>query len=267
MRLAIPPASFTSLLGPSGCGKTTTLRMIAGFEQPTEGDILLAGRPIAGVPPYHRNVNTVFQHYALFPHMDVAQNVGYGLRQRKVGRVEEQHRVEEALTTSDVSVLMRDGVIQQQGVPGELYDRPSNAFVASFIGVSNFIPAHLVEHDRGTARAIVETARGLRLVGHITDPDATIEAGQAVTVAVRPERLRVERSDGDAAPDGGWTAIAGHIRQGTYLGDQTEFRITTDHVGELVARHQNSSGASTGLGPGDSVVIRWHEEANLILAG
>ena len=90
-------ATFYSLLGPSGCGKTTTLRMIAGFEQPTEGEILLAGQPIAGVPPYQRNVNTVFQHYALFPHMDVAQNVGYGLRQRKVGKAEEERRVAEAL--------------------------------------------------------------------------------------------------------------------------------------------------------------------------
>ena len=71
--------------------------MIAGFEQPTEGEILLAGRPIAGVPPYQRNVNTVFQHYALFPHMDVAQNVGYGLRQQKVGKAEERRRVGEAL--------------------------------------------------------------------------------------------------------------------------------------------------------------------------
>ncbi|MEO5940758.1 MAG: ATP-binding cassette domain-containing protein, partial [Candidatus Limnocylindrales bacterium] len=97
MHLAIPAASFTSLLGPSGCGKTTTLRMIAGFEQPTEGEILLAGRPIAGVPPYQRNVNTVFQHYALFPHMDVAQNVGYGLRQRKVPKSDETRRVGEAL--------------------------------------------------------------------------------------------------------------------------------------------------------------------------
>jgi spermidine/putrescine transport system ATP-binding protein len=97
MNLEIPSGSFTSLLGPSGCGKTTTLRMIAGFEQPTEGEILLAGRPIAGVPPYHRNVNTVFQHYALFPHMNVAQNVGYGLRQKKVGKTEETRRVDEAL--------------------------------------------------------------------------------------------------------------------------------------------------------------------------
>ena len=71
--------------------------MIAGFEQPTEGEILLAGQPIAGVPPYRRNVNTVFQHYALFPHMNVAQNVGYGLRQKKVGKDEERRRVGEAL--------------------------------------------------------------------------------------------------------------------------------------------------------------------------
>ena len=97
MDLAIEHGEFYSLLGPSGCGKTTTLRMIAGFEQPTEGDIYLAGQPIAGVPPYQRQVNTVFQHYALFPHMDVAQNVGYGLRQRKVDKKEEDRRVAEAL--------------------------------------------------------------------------------------------------------------------------------------------------------------------------
>ena len=91
--LASRAARSTRSSGPSGCGKTTTLRMIAGFEQPTEGEILLAGQPIAGVPPYQRNVNTVFQHYALFPHMDVAQNVGYGLRQRKVAKAEEGRRV------------------------------------------------------------------------------------------------------------------------------------------------------------------------------
>ena len=97
MNLHIARGEFYSLLGPSGCGKTTTLRMIAGFEQPTEGEILLAGQPIAGVPPYKRNVNTVFQHYALFPHMDVARNVGYGLRQTKVGKSEEARRVSDAL--------------------------------------------------------------------------------------------------------------------------------------------------------------------------
>jgi spermidine/putrescine transport system ATP-binding protein len=92
--------SFYSLLGPSGCGKTTSLRLIAGFEQPTEGEIDIAGRPVAGVPSYRRDVNTVFQHYALFPHMDVATNVGYGLRQRrpKVSKEEMTRRVSEAMS-------------------------------------------------------------------------------------------------------------------------------------------------------------------------
>jgi spermidine/putrescine transport system ATP-binding protein len=97
MDVEIRRGAFYSLLGPSGCGKTTTLRMIAGFEQPTEGEVYIGGQPVAGVPPFRRNVNTVFQHYALFPHMDVARNVGYGLRQRGIKGEEERRRVAEAL--------------------------------------------------------------------------------------------------------------------------------------------------------------------------
>jgi putative spermidine/putrescine transport system ATP-binding protein len=85
------------MLGPSGSGKTTTLRMIAGFEQPTSGRILLHGRDVTGVPPFDRDVNTVFQDYALFPHMNVADNVGYGLMVRKVDRGEREKRVTDAL--------------------------------------------------------------------------------------------------------------------------------------------------------------------------
>jgi spermidine/putrescine transport system ATP-binding protein len=347
MDLAIPAASFTSLLGPSGCGKTTTLRMIAGFEQPTEGEILLAGRPIAGVPPYQRNVNTVFQHYALFPHMDVAQNVGYGLRQRKVAKAEETRRVaealdlvrltgygrrrtwemsggqqqrvalaralvnrptvllldeplgaldlklrkemqlelkalqqevgitfvyvthdqEEALTMSDMIVVMRDGVIQQTGVPDELYERPTNRFVSDFIGTSNFVPATIVAFDAATGRATVRTAQDLVTSGHLTDRDASPAIGTAVTIAVRPERVEVVGADAARAEPTGWTQVDGRVLQGTYLGDQTEYRIRTDHVGEIIARRQNSAGAggALGAGPGDPVVVRWHEDANLIL--
>jgi spermidine/putrescine transport system ATP-binding protein len=347
MDLAIPAASFTSLLGPSGCGKTTTLRMIAGFEQPTEGEILLAGRPIAGVPPYQRNVNTVFQHYALFPHMDVAQNVGYGLRQRKVGKADEKRRVgealdlvrlggyggrriwemsggqqqrvalaralvnrptvllldeplgaldlklrkemqlelkslqqevgitfvyvthdqEEALTMSDMIVVMRDGVIQQQGAPDELYERPTNRFVSDFIGTSNFIRGTLAAFDASTGRATVRTDRDLTVVGHLTDPNASPESGAAVTIAVRPERVDVVAADTAALDGAGWTQLDGRVVQGTYLGDQTEYRIQTDHAGELLARRQNAAGAggALGAGPGDPVVVRWHEDANLIL--
>ena len=350
MELRIARGEFYSLLGPSGCGKTTTLRMIAGFEQPTEGEILLAGKSIAGVPAFKRNVNTVFQHYALFPHMDVARNVGYGLRQRKVGKDEEKRRVaealslvrlsgyesrrtwemsggqqqrvalaralvnhptvllldeplgaldlklrkemqlelkalqrevgitfvyvthdqEEALTMSDVIVVMKDGRIQQQGGPEELYERPQNRFVADFLGSSNFLPAKIVAFDTATRMATVRSERGLVLRGKVTDPTATPAIDDDVTVATRPERLEVRSADDVDTHDGAaaWTGVPGRISQGTYLGDHTEYRIATDLAGELIVRRQNTQGTqhSLGAGPGDPVVAIWHEDANLILA-
>jgi spermidine/putrescine transport system ATP-binding protein len=95
--LQIKDGEFFSLLGPSGCGKTTTLRMIAGFEQPTSGQISIHGQQVAGVPAHRRPVNTVFQSYALFPHMTVAQNVAFGLEMQKVPGAEIKRRVAEAL--------------------------------------------------------------------------------------------------------------------------------------------------------------------------
>ena len=350
MDLRIAHGEFYSLLGPSGCGKTTTLRMIAGFEQPTEGEILLAGQPIAGVPPYRRNVNTVFQHYALFPHMNVAQNVGYGLRQRKVTKAEETRRVgealelvrlggygarrvwemsggqqqrvalaralvnrptvllldeplgaldlklrkemqlelkalqrevgitfvyvthdqEEALTMSDTIVVMRDGRIQQQGGPNELYEHPVNHFVAGFIGSSNFLKGTLAGGADEAGRATVRTERGLDLNGYVTDREAEPTAGTEITVAIRPERMEVRPArDAAGASSPGWHEIPGTIHQGTYLGDQTEYRIETDQAGEIIVRRQNAAGTggALGAGPGDAVVVRWHEEANLILVG
>lgn len=97
LSLTIEAGEFISLLGPSGCGKTTTLRMIAGFEQPDAGDIRISGRSVLGAPPYRRDVNTVFQAYALFPHMSVAENVAYGLQQRRTPKAEVRERVIEAL--------------------------------------------------------------------------------------------------------------------------------------------------------------------------
>src|SRR5919107_5313157 len=95
--LDVRPGEFLALLGPSGCGKTTTLRMIAGFDEPSAGEIDIAGRPAVGVPPNKRDVNTVFQAYALFPHMTVLDNVAYGLKQRKVGKDERYRQAAEAL--------------------------------------------------------------------------------------------------------------------------------------------------------------------------
>ena len=95
--LAVAPGEFFTLLGPSGSGKTTTLRLIAGFERPDSGRVLLSGRDVTGRPPYDRDVNTVFQDYALFPHMTVEQNVGYGLMVKSVRKAERAQRVGEAL--------------------------------------------------------------------------------------------------------------------------------------------------------------------------
>ncbi|HZB79521.1 MAG TPA: ATP-binding cassette domain-containing protein, partial [Actinomycetota bacterium] len=103
--LQVQPAEFLSLLGPSGCGKTTTLRMLAGFEEPTAGEIFISGRDVRGTPPHKRDVNTVFQHFALFPHMSVAENVAYGLRQKKVDKAEIGLKVGEALDMVKMSPL------------------------------------------------------------------------------------------------------------------------------------------------------------------
>jgi spermidine/putrescine transport system ATP-binding protein len=97
LRLDIRPSEFITLLGPSGCGKTTTLRMIGGFEYPTSGSILIDGTDVAMLPPHRRPVNTVFQQYALFPHMSVGRNVGYGLAMARIGGQERKRRVAEAL--------------------------------------------------------------------------------------------------------------------------------------------------------------------------
>jgi spermidine/putrescine transport system ATP-binding protein len=111
----MPPGEFFTLLGPSGCGKTTTLRMIAGFERPTSGRILLDGTDVARVPPHHRNVNTVFQSYALFPHLDVAKNVAFGLKYHKLSKEERARRVGEALELVSMSEYARRKADQLSG--------------------------------------------------------------------------------------------------------------------------------------------------------
>jgi spermidine/putrescine transport system ATP-binding protein len=115
INLEMPGGEFFSMLGPSGCGKTTTLRMIAGFEQPTEGRILLDGTDMAYTPPHKRNVNTVFQSYALFPHLNVSDNVAFGLRRQKVAKHEVRQRVAEALELVQLTGLEKRKPGQMSG--------------------------------------------------------------------------------------------------------------------------------------------------------
>ncbi|TPJ77654.1 ABC transporter ATP-binding protein [Mesorhizobium sp. B2-6-2] len=115
VNLDIAPGEFLTLLGPSGCGKTTSLRVIAGFESPTSGNVLLDGRDITGLRPFDRPVNTVFQDYALFPHMDVAANVGFGLSLRKLTRAEQAKRVREALDMVGLADKLRARISELSG--------------------------------------------------------------------------------------------------------------------------------------------------------
>jgi len=128
----IAEGEFFSMLGPSGSGKTTCLRLIAGFEQPTSGEVHIGGRPMPGVPPYERDVNTVFQDYALFPHMTVSENVAYGLMIRKVPKAERRAKAEEMLAMVALSGLggrkpsqLSGGQRQRVALARALVNRPS----------------------------------------------------------------------------------------------------------------------------------------------
>lgn len=132
LSLEVHAGEFLALLGPSGCGKTTTLRMLSGFEQPDSGEILISGKSVLGVPPHRRDVNTVFQAYALFPHMNVAENVAFGLRQKGTPRAEVDKRVGEALEMVRLSSLAKrkpnqlsGGQQQRIALARALINRPS----------------------------------------------------------------------------------------------------------------------------------------------
>jgi spermidine/putrescine transport system ATP-binding protein len=324
LNLNVRPGEFLSLLGPSGCGKTTTLRMLAGFEQPDEGFIRISGDYVQGIPPYKRDVNTVFQAYALFPHMTVAENVAYGLRQKGVpksdisSRVSEaldmvkmtklagrkprqmsggqQQRValaralvnrpsvllldeplgaldrklreemqielkllqsdlgitfifvthdqEEAMSMSDRIAIMLEGHIEQLGDPETVYERPSSAFVAGFIGRNNFW--------RGTA-----TADGMRAedgtVFVATQPEEQVAVGQRGLAAVRPECFKIQTTD----PLVDTNVFAGTVGTVAHFGDALQYVIRTPTRDVLVLSPR--SGAPR-LAAGDAAWLTWSSD-------
>ncbi len=301
--LDIRQGQLVTLLGPSGCGKTTTLRLIAGFEFPTAGQILLDGRAINDLPPHRRDMSMVFQSYAIFPHLNVFENIAYGLNvqhrsleevKRRVARVmelveltgyenrqpnqlsggqqqrvalaralvmepkvllmdeplsnldaklREQMRTEirriqqrlgitsvyvthdqvEAMTLSDLVVVMNQGKIEQAGPPAEVYRRPATRFVAGFIGRANFIPATV--KDRRNGLLVVHA-----LDAHLTvpAPEAPLTPGQAVTLVIRPEMVAVDAATPQAQ---------GIVRRSAYLGNVIEYDL--EIAGQLltVAEH------------------------------
>jgi putative spermidine/putrescine transport system ATP-binding protein/spermidine/putrescine transport system ATP-binding protein len=288
--LKVRRGEFLTLLGPSGCGKTTLLNLIAGFLDPDAGELFIGGQRVTDTPPHQRSIGMVFQNYALFPHMDVANNVAFGLKMRKTPRDEIRKRVAaaldvvrlgglgerrprqlsggqqqrvalaralvinpdvllldeplsaldknlraemqvelkqihqrvgittvfvthdhgEALSLSDRISVMSNGVIQQISAPNEVYRRPANAFVASFIGDINRIPGRLV--GRSGAAFEVEIGGG-RIV--VPGGEAALAPGDAVAVYLRPECLSLAPGAGSAAVASG--TVQAHVYQGTHV--------------------------------------------------
>jgi spermidine/putrescine transport system ATP-binding protein len=325
--VTIRDGEFFTLLGPSGCGKTTLLRLIAGFEMPTDGTILLDGADITYVPPNKRPVNTVFQSYALFPHLTVAQNIGFGLEMlgksasevkartdqmlalvkleafagRKASQLSggQQQRValaralapnpkvllldeplsaldlklrqamqtelkrlqvetgvtfvfvthdqEEALTMSDRIGVMSAGKLQQVGTPKEIYTRPVNRFVASFIGETNFLPAK-------------REARGFRLAtGHLVEATGGAgDLGASVTLTVRPEQIRLREVSEPAS-------LQGRIGGQVYFGTDTHCHVTLKDGSEIVVRLQSPASGDSGLAQGQPVGLHFAQGAVQVL--
>ena len=284
---------FFTLLGPSGCGKTTLLRLIAGFEDITEGIINLFGQELITLPPNKRPVNTVFQQYSLFPHLNVFENVAFGLRRlkksssfinkrtkdvlelvqmhdfisrktnqlsggqqqrialaralapepkvllldeplsaldlklRQAMRVELKtlqketgitfvfvtHDQEEALTMSDRIAVINEGRIQQIGDPESIYEKPSNQFVAKFIGEANLISGKCLQTGKN---GILELNSGQKIS---VDISLNYIIGENVTIFIRPERVKIKKSNKNSNAK---------IQEFTYLGNAAHIQIISN---------------------------------------
>ena len=321
LNLSVNKGELVTLLGPSGCGKTTLLRMIGGFDLPNSGEILLHGEDIGQLPPDKRPINTVFQKYALFPFLNIYDNITFGLRQKKMDRdlirqkvkhaltvvdlegfekrsvdslsggqqqrvavaraivnepeillldeplsaldhkmrLEMQaeirsmhdnlgmtfiyvtHDQEEAMNLSDRIVVMANGVIQQEGVPEEIYDRPANIFVADFIGVSNIFTG------------VVTDKRRARFAGKTFKTNTELDAGTRIEAMIRPENVEI-RPAGEGTMD---AVVTGDIYKGTHHEITAEFgryEVTANGKKKL------EIGSTIGIDfPGEAIHLMPHD--------
>jgi spermidine/putrescine transport system ATP-binding protein len=328
--LAIGDGEFFSLLGPSGCGKTTTLRMVAGFERPTSGSIMLGGSEITHQAPAKRPLNMVFQDYALFPHLTVGENVAFGLKVKRLGKDERTERIaaalttmqltglserrpsqlsggqrqrvalaralvnrpqallldeplgaldlklrkemqaelkdvhratgttflyvthdqEEALTMSDRIAVMRDGRVEQLADPRTLYEKPSTAFVADFIGTSNL----LVLDQPATVESLLVAGLGdgQRLTAAVHEP----LTAQRVQITVRPERIGLHTDLQVTLPDT-HARVLGQVVDVVYVGSTTHVSAVIATGERLVVHVLSGNSALNGIERGVDVLLSW----------
>ena len=337
--LAIAKGEIFGLLGSSGSGKSTLLRMLAGFEMPTSGRILLAGQDLAGLPPYERPINMMFQSYALFPHLTVWDNIAFGLKREGMAkdaiaaRVEQllalvqlgklarrkphqlsggqQQRValarslakqpqlllldeplgaldkklreetqielvniieqvgvtcvmvthdqEEAMTMASRIAVMTDGRIAQVGAPAEVYETPASRFVADFIGNVNLMDGTLA--DDQPDHVLVRCADCTHWVGH----GITGTEGMPVTVALRPEKIRLTRE----APRGRHhphNMVRGVVKELGYFGAFSVYRLALRSGLVLkISRSNTERHAEDRISWGDEAWASWDDSAQVVL--
>jgi spermidine/putrescine ABC transporter ATP-binding subunit len=334
--LEIGAGEFLTLLGPSGSGKTTTLMMIAGFEMPSSGDIAIDGLSVVGLPPHKRNIGMVFQNYALFPHLTVAENIAFPLKQRGMNRADrarlvteslammrlpgyearyprqlsggQQQRValaraivfqprlllmdeplgaldkqlreslqlemrrlhadlgitfiyvthdqEEALIMSDRIAVMNEGRIAQLGKPEELYDRPCNRFVASFIGESNFLPGVVRGVEDGI---VVVDCSGATLRALATGP---LQVGAAAMLTMRPERMRFV--DPASSMAGQRNRLRATVTEAMFAGERCRYLLRGEDGAALVLKEQSGAGTRRRA-IGEMTEIAWSVEDTVVV--
>ena len=329
--LAIEEGSFVVMLGPSGSGKTTLLNILGGFLEPTRGQVFIDGAEVTHMAPARRPTTTVFQDYALFPHMTIGGNVGFGLKMQGVARPERETRVEraldmvglahtagrkthelsggqrqrialaralvvepkvllldeplgaldlklrrqmqeelkaiqqrvgttfvhvthdqeEAMAIADVIVVMNHGVIEDMGAPERVYLRPRSLFTATFMGDSNLIEGRVAGVGAAGGEARIKTALG------IVPLDQTLEAGRAVTLMIRPEKLAIEpRSEGMIAL--GRARVTESLFQGTHV----RLRALAGPQGEVELMLRLALGAEAAV---DSEIEVWADPADVVV--
>jgi spermidine/putrescine transport system ATP-binding protein len=327
LSLTVPQGSFFALLGPSGCGKTTTLRMVAGLEEPTLGRVFIGDEDITGLRPYKRPVNTVFQSYALFPHLTIFDNVAFGLRRRGVKDYKQKthemldlvelegygarkpaqlsggqqqrvalaralinepgvllldeplgaldlklrrqmqielkriqteievtfvhvtHDQEEAMTMADTIAVMNQGVIEQMGAPGDLYENPVTTFVANFLGQSNLIKSEVIQ--TGTTEVIVD-CQGQKIA--VPAERCHTDTGQG-WLGVRPEKIFASPKDAEDH-SGSNVLTGGRISDVSFVGVSTQYLVAMPWGQELMVFEQNT-GQRAPFKNGDDVDLAW----------
>jgi ABC-type Fe3+/spermidine/putrescine transport system ATPase subunit len=304
LSLGIRHGEFLSLLGPSGCGKTTTLRLIAGFEHPDEGSLLLGGEDVSSRPPYKRDVNTVFQSYALFPHLTVLENVGYGLKQRRVDRAARERRAREALELVRLTGFearrpreLSGGQQQRVALARALVMEPRVLLLDEPLGALDLkvrrelqielkriqervgITFVYVTHDQEEAMVMsdrVAVMNGGR-IEQLAEPREIYDnpasqfvaefIGETNLIDSGGERIAVRPESMELGPAGG-NGLAAEVVAAMVVGPSLQWVVRTDDGQELLVRRQRTqANGAAEWKHGDRVDVTWADGAALHFGG